>query len=103
MPAAYGSPDSGGLWQAIVLGFAGLGMDGDAITLTPRLPQDWRSVSFAVRWRGRPVQLRIACDTVRVAISDGDPVQIRVGGETHTVQGGSTLEVRCDPRMMAQE
>ena len=29
----------GGLWQAIVLGFAGLGMDGDAITLTPRLPR----------------------------------------------------------------
>ena len=45
----------GGLWQAIVLGFAGLGMDGDAITLTPRLPSDWRSVSFTVRWRGRPV------------------------------------------------
>ena len=39
----------GGLWQAIVLGFAGLGMDGDAITLTPRLPEDWRSVSFAVQ------------------------------------------------------
>jgi alpha,alpha-trehalose phosphorylase len=78
-------------------------MDGDAITLTPRLPEDWRSVSFAVRWRGRPVQLRIAGDTVRVAISDGDQVQIRVGGETHTVQGGSTLEVRCDPRTIAQE
>jgi alpha,alpha-trehalose phosphorylase len=78
-------------------------MDDDAITLTPRLPEDWRSVSFAVRWRGRPVQLRIACDTVRVAISDGDPVQIRVGGETHTVQGGSALEVRCDLRMTAQE
>jgi trehalose/maltose hydrolase-like predicted phosphorylase len=93
----------GGLWQAIVLGFAGLGMDGDAITLTPRLPPDWRSVSFTVRWRGRPVQLRMAGDTVRVAISDGDAVQIRVGGETHTVQGGSTLEVCCNPRIMGQE
>jgi trehalose/maltose hydrolase-like predicted phosphorylase len=43
----------GGLWQAIVLGFAGLGMDGEAITLTPQLPPEWRSVSFAVHWRGR--------------------------------------------------
>jgi trehalose/maltose hydrolase-like predicted phosphorylase len=93
----------GGLWQAIVLGFAGLGMDGDAITLTPQLPPDWRSVSFTVRWRGRPVQLRMAGDTVRVAISDGDAVQIRVGGEIHTVQGGSTLEVCCNPRIMGQE
>ena len=93
----------GGLWQAIVLGFAGLGMDGDGITLTPRLPEDWRSLSFAVRWRGRPVQLRIACDTVRVAISDGGPVQIRVDGETHTVKGGSTLEVRRDSRTVVPE
>jgi trehalose/maltose hydrolase-like predicted phosphorylase len=78
-------------------------MDGDAITLTPRLPEDWRSLSFAVRWRGRPVQLRIACDTVRVAISDGGPVQIRVDGETHTVKGGSTLEVRRDSRTVVPE
>jgi trehalose/maltose hydrolase-like predicted phosphorylase len=85
----------GGLWQAIILGFAGLGTDGDAITLTPRLPEDWRSVSFAVRWRGRPVQVRIAGDNVRVAIADGDPVRIRIGGQTHNVQGGSAVEVRC--------
>ena len=64
---------------------------------------DWRSVSFTARWRGRPVQLRMAGDTVRVAISDGDAVQIRVGGETHTMQGGSTLEVCCNPRIMGQE
>jgi len=93
----------GGLWQAIVLGFAGLGMDGEAITLTPQLPPEWRSVSFAVHWRGRPIQLRIAGDIVRIAIPDGNPVQIRVCGDMHVVQGGSTREVRCEPRMTGQE
>ncbi|MGC2201082.1 MAG: glycosyl hydrolase family 65 protein, partial [Stellaceae bacterium] len=92
----------GGLWQAIVLGFAGLGLDGDAIALNPRLPPEWLSMSFAVRWRGRPVQVRIAGDTVRVAISDGEPVAIRVGGETHSLQGGSALEVRCASRARGQ-
>ena len=61
----------GGLWRSDI-GFAGLGVDGDAITLTPRLPEDWRSVSFAVRWRGRPVQLQLPAIPC-VAISDGDP------------------------------
>ena len=56
---------------------------------------EWRSISFAVRWRGRPVQVRIAGDNVRVAIADGDPVRIRIGGQTHNVQGGSAVEVRC--------
>ena len=87
----------GGLWQAIVLGFAGLGLDGDAITLTPRLPQEWRSMSFAVRWRGRPVQVRIAGDTVRWLSPMATRCGSAVGGETHSVQGGSALEVRCSP------
>src|SRR5690348_11787286 len=87
----------GGLWQAIVFGFAGLGMEGDVLSLTPRLPPDWRSVSFSVRWRGQPVQLRILGDTVRVAISDGAPVQIRVGDQTHIVHGGA-LEIHCGTR-----
>jgi trehalose/maltose hydrolase-like predicted phosphorylase len=93
----------GGLWQAIVVGFAGLGLGCDAITLTPRLPPEWRSMSFAVRWRGRPVQVRIVRDTVRVAISDGEPVQVRVGGKTYSVQGGSVLEVRCETGARVQE
>jgi trehalose/maltose hydrolase-like predicted phosphorylase len=93
----------GGVWQAIVLGFAGLDLGGDAISLTPRLPPEWRSMSVAVRWRGRPVQVRIAGDNVRVAIADGDPVQIRIGGQTHNVQGGSALEVRCETRAVVQE
>ena len=59
-------------------------------------------MSFAVRWRGRPVQVRIAGDTVRVAISDGEAVAIRVGGETHSLQGGSALEVRCASRARGQ-
>ena len=93
----------GGVWQAIVLGFAGLDLGGDAISLTPRLPQEWRSMSFAVRWRGRPVQVRIAGDNVQVAIADGDPVRIRIGGQTHNVQGGSALDVRCETRAVVQE
>jgi trehalose/maltose hydrolase-like predicted phosphorylase len=52
-------------------------------------------MSFTVLWRGRPVQVRIAGDTVRVAIADGEPMQIGIGDETHSVQGGSALEVRC--------
>ena len=72
-----------------MLGFAGLGMDGEAITLTPQLPPEWRSVSFAVHWRGRAIQLRIAGDIVRIAIPDGDPVQVRVCGDMHAVQGGA--------------
>ncbi|HEY7579356.1 MAG TPA: HAD-IA family hydrolase [Acetobacteraceae bacterium] len=92
----------GGLWQAIVIGFAGLELGGDAIALTPRLPSEWRSMSFVVRWRGRPVQVRIAGETVRLAIADGDPVAVRVGSETHSLQAGSALELHCTPGALVE-
>jgi hypothetical protein len=47
--------------------------------------------------------VRIAGDEVRVAIADGDPVRIRIGGQTHNLQGGSALEVRCETRATVQE
>jgi trehalose/maltose hydrolase-like predicted phosphorylase len=84
----------GGVWQAVVLGFAGLELAGEAISLNPRLPPAWRSMSLAVRWRGRAVPIRIAGATVRVAISDGEPVAIRIAGETHRLQAGAAVEVR---------
>src|SRR5262249_60249117 len=50
----------GGLWQAIVLGFAGLDLKDDMLGIDPRLPLHWRGLSFRVCWRGRAVALRIA-------------------------------------------
>ena len=43
---------SGGIWQALVFGFAGLALrDGD-LTLDPHLPAHWHSMTFKVVQRG---------------------------------------------------
>lgn len=86
----------GGVWQAVVLGFAGLDLTGDGITINPRLPLKWQSVSFRVHYRGRAVQVRVARTTVTIAISDGPPVTVRIAGATRTLEGGRALEVNLD-------
>ena len=48
---------AGGLWQALVFGFAGLRLDGDAVTTEPRLPAHWRRLAFSIVHRGRVVQI----------------------------------------------
>jgi kojibiose phosphorylase len=50
----------GGLWQAIVFGFAGVTVGPDDVRSDPRLPDAWRRLSFALQFRGRrvPVDLR---------------------------------------------
>jgi trehalose/maltose hydrolase-like predicted phosphorylase len=38
----------GVLWQAVILGFAGLDLKGGTLGVDPRLPPQWRSLSFRV-------------------------------------------------------
>jgi kojibiose phosphorylase len=45
----------GGLWQAIVFGFAGVTIGADSFRFDSRLPDAWRRLSFELQFRGRRV------------------------------------------------
>jgi kojibiose phosphorylase len=67
----------GGLWQAVVFGFAGVRFDGDAVTTDPRLPEHWTRLAFRLVHRGRVVDVdlrREARVPVRGLIFDLDGV-----------------------------
>ncbi len=51
---------SGGLWQALVLGFCGLHLDetGEPV-VEPRLPAHWKSVSFNIYYHGEKRHFRV--------------------------------------------
>jgi trehalose/maltose hydrolase-like predicted phosphorylase len=88
----------GGLWQAVVFGFAGLDLCSDTIGLDPRLPPAWHSISFGARWRGRTIRIQIAGDAVRVELADGEACSIRIAGGEHRVEQGAMLEVKLEER-----
>ncbi len=54
----------GGLWQALVFGFAGVRPRGDRLIVDPRLPPEWHGLELALRFRGEPLRLRIDRDGV---------------------------------------
>jgi trehalose/maltose hydrolase-like predicted phosphorylase len=83
----------GGLWQAVILGFAGLDVRGDALGLDPKLPAQWRSLSFRVCWRGRSVAIRISGRTVQATLVDGEALEMRIATETRMLSQGSPLQV----------
>jgi kojibiose phosphorylase len=43
---------SGGLWQALAFGFAGLRVQGDTYTVQPHLPSHWKRLAFQFMLRG---------------------------------------------------
>ncbi len=49
----------GGLWQQIVMGFAGIRTDDQGIWLYPLLPSKWRRLRFSLLWRGVRLKLDI--------------------------------------------
>jgi trehalose/maltose hydrolase-like predicted phosphorylase len=83
----------GALWQAIILGFAGLDLKGDTLGLDPKLPPQWRGLSFRVCWRGRSVAIRIAGNTVEATLIEGEGMEMRIGAATQKVVPGGTLQV----------
>src|SRR5262252_1624155 len=49
----------GALWQAVILGFAGVRLRGNMLAIHPILPRNWQSLSFRVCWRGRSIAIRM--------------------------------------------
>jgi trehalose/maltose hydrolase-like predicted phosphorylase len=83
----------GGLWQAIILGFAGLDPKGDMLGIDPRLPPHWRGLSFRVFWRGRTVAIRIAGRSVQARLVEGEGMEMRIAAATVKLATGATLDV----------
>jgi trehalose/maltose hydrolase-like predicted phosphorylase len=67
----------GGVWQALVMGFAGVRPAGDALAVDPRLPEAWNALDMRLRFRGVPLRLRAEHELVAVEASA--PVRIRAG------------------------
>ena len=83
----------GALWQAVIRGFAGLNLMGDALEIDPKLPPEWRSLSFRLCWRGRSVAIRVAGRTVQVTLLQGEEMEIRIAAATQKLTPGATLQV----------
>ena len=48
---------AGGLWQAVIFGFAGLRLSGEGYTVTPQLPARWKHLSFSFLRKGEKINL----------------------------------------------
>ena len=86
---------TGGVWAALVHGFAGLRDDDGTWRFSPRLPAGWESLTFHLTRRGTRVRFvlsahsfdaSVVCGTDPVAFQvNGQPVQVEAGGASITV------------------
>jgi len=63
---------AGGVWQAVVFGFAGLTLTEEGVRFRPRLPAHWKRLAFALQIQG---------EKLWVDIEAGQPAKVRKRGE----------------------
>ena len=83
----------GGVWHALVHGFAGLELHGQNLHLHPHLPPHWEALEFQVILHRAAFRIRVLPDRVVVRSQDGR--RVRVGGRASWVEvgrGGVELE-----------
>ncbi|MBY5162440.1 glycoside hydrolase family 65 protein [Salsipaludibacter albus] len=68
---------AGGVWQSLVYGFAGFRDDGDVLAFNPRLPSNWRRMSFAITTQAGRVRVAIGRLEVTYTLEVGDRMTIR--------------------------
>jgi len=71
----------GGIWQAVVRGFAGVQVarpDDPALVIDPRLPDGWQELRLTLRWHG--VRVAIVCREGGIHVTPSAPLVVSVHG-----------------------
>ena len=68
---------AGALWQALVVGFAGVRVADGRLHVDPHVPPAWGALDVRLRWRGSRVRLRCTADDVQVTADPPVPVQVQ--------------------------
>jgi trehalose/maltose hydrolase-like predicted phosphorylase len=66
----------GGVWQTLVMGFAGVRPSADALALDPVLPEQWKALEVRLRFQGSRVRIRIEHGAVEIAADPSVPVAL---------------------------
>jgi len=67
----------GGIWQALVFGFAGVRASAHGLELDPHLPEAWGALELRLKFHGYPVRIRMEHDALEVDADPAVPVSVR--------------------------
>ena len=82
----------GGVWQALVMGFAGIRPAGERLAIDPRLPPGWNLLEVPVRFRGRRVRVSVAPGSMNIRSSH--PIEVALPGQPSQAVPSRGLELR---------
>lgn len=84
---------AGGVWLALVYGFAGLRDFGGRLAFDPHLPAAWTRLAFALRIGGRVLAVDLAREAIALELRAGDGLEVSVRGAPVRLRQGERMRV----------
>jgi maltose phosphorylase len=80
-----------GTWMSVVKGFGGMRIKDGKLFFSPFLPDQWKSYSFRLEFRGRVIKIKVSIDGVETKLESGDPIEIMVKDEAVLLKSEQVL------------
>lgn len=71
-----------GTWMSVVKGFGGMRVRDGKLHFTPFIPDQWKSYSFRIEFRGRVLKVKVASDKVETVLESGARMEVMMNGKT---------------------
>jgi len=84
---------TGGVWNALVYGFAGMRDYNGLVTFDPRLPEAWDSLTFRITLRGSRLKVALTRQEMTFVVEQGDGASVSVRGADVVVTADAPVTV----------
>lgn len=88
------SASLGGIWQSVVLGFAGIRHDFNALTIEPELPDAWEALEVTYTYKDKPLRLIITKETLKLESQTDTTITLKIYGKTYRFTRMLQVEMR---------
>ncbi|HEY8934083.1 MAG TPA: family 65 glycosyl hydrolase domain-containing protein, partial [Cyclobacteriaceae bacterium] len=75
-----------GTWMSVVKGFGGMTIKDGKLSLNPYTPDQWKSYSFRLEFRGRVLKIKVSKEKTETILESGSPLDIVLNGKIHAVK-----------------
>lgn len=74
----------GGIWQCVVMGFAGVRMLGGNLRVNPKLPEAWNRLKFPIHWKGDLLEIEMTKESLYIKSNGDKDVTLTVFDKEYT-------------------
>ena len=87
---------TGGVWQALVFGFAGVRDSSGRLSIDPHLPGDWRRLVFSLRFQARQLRIHLTHESETFRLDEGEALDLTIRGRPYHLAPHVPLVLEVD-------